>query len=147
MTKSSKADVKVVAFDQRFADRAVPWLAQLYPDANDMEAVRRHAVNIATSPANDLYGVEVNGVPAAIIGILEQNPIERSASLMVISDPVYQGKGLGRPVTAWLLDVLKGGRFVLLRAFCTNLQSKNMLRKVGFREIKVPGTLMEYRYV
>ena len=100
------------------------------------------------------WGVEagaaavVRGKPGALPGLLQKNPVERSASLMLLVRPDLSGKGLSRPMGKWLLPQIvgEGKAFSILRACCNNKGSENLLRKIGFAPVEWPGVLMEFRH-
>ena len=107
MKKIKDAEVLLKPIDRVTLDEAVPWLAELYRHAGfdpdhltpeQYKALAEHLETTLLDPRSTLFSLYVDGTPGGVLGLLEQNPVERAASLMLLVRPALTGTGPPPPV-------------------------------------------------
>lgn len=154
MKAVKSADVNLTSpVPPEILEMAGEWFMHMYPEVEATpEKISQAQVYFEQCfldrPDSMFWGVEVDGVPVGILGLLERNPITETAIIFGIGDrPVIEKEyaGLGRLMVQWMTSAMVPGRFKLLRAYCRETVISNMMKKAGFSEISLNDRAMEFR--
>ena len=131
-------DIHVIPWVDKWDALAAQWMLESDGDLEENELNTAVATDwfrsLREQPQNTIYAVTSKGSPVGVLGILNQNPVTRTAEIHGVLDRSVQGKGIGRLVGQNAVKTLfeNGFQRLIVTPASSNREAMNMVSRLGF---------------
>lgn len=133
-------DIHVIPWVAKWDALAAVWLIESEPgrEVNDTNLALALSWfrSMKDQRQNTVYAITSAGEPVGIVGVLNQNPIARTAELHLSLDKSVQGKGIGRVVGRSTIKTLfeRGFERLDVAPASSNHEAVNIAIRLGFEK-------------